>query len=250
MVASVHWKPMIMGPRRSRDAGLATNTPPPGPGRASIMPRASSSLMASFTVATATLNRWRRSSLVPSRSPVLSTPMEISCSISRARASAREMRDPCRTRRSLVSITIMIIRLSRRAKLPQRVCELLHTGKGTPSEEGVTRIEREPERHPAVVLRGGIEVAEHVGRNSAHIAPAPLDRALVPERAGAGHLHQAVDGAHQQPARVGDIAPVPDPVLQGDLRTRVHQGQAAAEQQLGGIDASTSLGQAELHRDR
>ena len=96
MLASVHSKPMNMGPLRMREAGLATNTPPPGPGRASTMPRVSSSLTASFTVATATLNRWRRSSLVPSLSPVLSTPAEISCSISRARASARDSRELCR----------------------------------------------------------------------------------------------------------------------------------------------------------
>jgi hypothetical protein len=93
MLASAHSKPTNMGPLRMRDAGPATNTPPPGPGRASTKPRVSSSLTASFTVATATRNRWRTSSLVPSRSPVVSTPAEISSSISRASASARDRRE-------------------------------------------------------------------------------------------------------------------------------------------------------------
>src|SRR5260370_1271376 len=69
------------------------------------------------------------------------------------------------------------------------------------SEEGVTGIERESERHPAVVLSSGIEVAENMGGDRAHIAPAPLDRALVTQRAGPGHLHQILNRSHQDAAR-------------------------------------------------
>src|SRR5215470_7041217 len=106
---------MIIGPPRLREAGLATNTPPPGPGRASTSPRASSSLIASLTVATATPNRSRRSSLVPSRSPVLRTPAAISSSISRASASARDSRELCRTGRISADIVIMIIAIAEAA---------------------------------------------------------------------------------------------------------------------------------------
>src|SRR6266568_6188842 len=91
---------MISGPWRMRARGSATNTPPPGPGRASTRPRVSSSLTASLTVALATPKRWRRSSLVPSRSPVPRVPSEISSSSSRARASARDMREAIRALRS------------------------------------------------------------------------------------------------------------------------------------------------------
>src|SRR6266851_2891606 len=79
---------------------------------------------------------------------------------------------------------------------------------GDPSEEGVTGVEREAERHPAVVLRGRVEIAENVGGDRAHIAPAPLDRALVTQRAGTGHLHQVLDCRREQAARVGDVAAI------------------------------------------
>src|SRR5712691_826532 len=67
------------------------------------------------------------------------------------------------------------------------------------SDECVTGVEREPERHPAVVLRGSVEVAEHVAGDGPHVAPATLDRALVPQRAGARKLHQILHHPHQDP---------------------------------------------------
>src|SRR3954451_2882981 len=79
--------------RRARVDAWVTNTPPPGPGRAVSIPRISSRRMASLIVASATPNRVRSSSLVPSRWPGLSSPPVISCSSSRAIASPSEMRE-------------------------------------------------------------------------------------------------------------------------------------------------------------
>src|SRR6266566_6532115 len=60
------------------------------------------------------------------------------------------------------------------------------------SDERITGVERVPERHPAVVLGRGVEVDEHMAGDGAHVAPAPLDRALVPQGTGPGHLHQVL----------------------------------------------------------
>ena len=70
----------------------ATKIPPPGPGRASITPRVSSSRTASLIVATATPKRSRSSSLVAMRSPGPCRSASIEDSSSRATLAARETR--------------------------------------------------------------------------------------------------------------------------------------------------------------
>src|SRR3954453_23888738 len=104
--ASLHLEPITKWFRRARVEACVTNTPPPGPGRAVSMPRISRRRIASLIVASATPKRPRSSSLVPSRSPGLSSPPVISCSSSRAIASPSEMRDVVRNESVVVVSTI------------------------------------------------------------------------------------------------------------------------------------------------